>query len=64
MSARGIRSYGRIAFPAGLLLTQCIACVLHAQDAPGYTRNDFGEVGLIQTQTARIESYINQVGSN
>ena len=36
MSSRGIRPYGRVAFPAGLLLTQCIACVLHAQEAPGY----------------------------
>ncbi len=35
-------------------LACCIAGALHAQSAPGYTKNDFGEVGLLQTPTARM----------
>jgi len=35
-------------------LAWCIAGVLHAQSAPGYTQNDFGEIGLLQTPTARM----------
>jgi hypothetical protein len=45
---------GRMMWPATLLLSQCIVGVLHAQSAPGYTRNDYGEVGLMQTPTARM----------
>lgn len=37
-------------------LAWCIAGALHAQAAPGfpYTQNDFGEVGLLQTPSARM----------
>lgn len=35
-------------------LAWCIAGALHAQSAPGYTQNDFGEIGLLQTPTARM----------
>ncbi|MFC4764025.1 YjbH domain-containing protein [Dyella koreensis] len=48
------RSCSRMMLPASLLLAQCIAGALHAQNAPGYTHNDFGEVGLLQTPTARM----------
>ena len=35
-------------------LAWCIAGALHAQSAPGYTQDDFGGVGLMQTPTARM----------
>ena len=35
-------------------LALCIGGVLHAQNAPRFTQNDFGEVGNLQTPTARM----------
>ena len=48
---RGLRAVCMIA-----PLAWCIAGALHAQQAPGfpYTQNDFGEVGLLQTPSARM----------
>ena len=41
-------------WPVGLLLAASLSKALHAQDAPGYTHNDFGGIGLLQTPTARM----------
>jgi hypothetical protein len=35
-------------------LVWCISAALHAQSAPGYTHSDFGDIGLLQTPTARM----------
>jgi Exopolysaccharide biosynthesis protein YbjH len=43
-------------WPVGLLLAASLSKALHAQDAdaPGYTHNDFGGIGLLQMPTARM----------
>jgi hypothetical protein len=38
----------------GLLLAVSLSKALHAQDAPGYTHDDFGGIGLLQMPTARM----------
>ena len=41
-------------WPVGLLLAASLSKALHAQDAPGYTHDDFGGIGLLQMPTARM----------
>lgn len=44
----------RVVRPIGLLLAASISGALHAQNAPGYTHDDFGGIGLLQMPTARM----------
>jgi hypothetical protein len=41
-------------WPLGLLLAASVSRALYAQEAPGYTHDDFGGIGLLQMPTARM----------